>query len=842
MRRDAATTALAVMGLVALAAAQLWPGLSANLSPPISWDHGVHLGKPIVTVEELLPWLRGWTDRYEVGLPLNTLYGIGGVIWVLVFRVLTFGALTWEQTYAIAVLAARACIGIAAFRLARATGAGVAGALAAGVMALADHGDHSEGGWFYDVLYGVWPVSLAMAFTFMAWSDVLEIVQGGGSLTKHRGKALRAACLFGFALLTHQLAMIAVVSLGLMLVPMLKLERGRSLKLLVSPAAIAALGIALSAFWLVPMLARSDWFDTYGQLYLPSERVGAKLVEGTGILRSGPYTSVLVAVGLFVALFTSGYRRYLAFSALALWFVSTSTFFSIMEWLGLTDLAGRITYPRFMLIVKPMCFALVGHLVHDLVRVVAPTLRRTFSSARGAVALVAALALLAPFSLGILEGLKTQLVDREVTYTSTRPGWNDWLAMTAWLRAQPRRPFFRVAGYDPNSHIFMAAPAYTGRPGHKLTHPIGDPFRGADSTAHPDALRMMNVRYVVSWGPMPGHLARASHPVRQFGPLEVRELDGWTSDVAFDPSGEARPRIRNLERDRVVVDPRGARSIVVRRAMMLGWTASVDGREVAIDTVPVVDAPRVLLMRIDVPSGAREVVLEYHAWQLSDVLGLLLTLLGIALAALVAFPPARLRERMSSLAERLTADRRRVRIAQLAALALGALVAIVAIARFYGKYDIERAMDVLRVELEERDGTVRACAGGTDSGGRYCGPNDWQHVSPITIPIGNQFRSCLWAHPTAGAVLRITHADADLPERLLVGGGISQHVGARGHGAPIQVRVLADGRAIDDLEYPNASYWTEHEVALPEGARELTLEIRSEEDSGRDFCLGARGL
>lgn len=839
MRRQGAT-ALAVIGIASLAAAQLWPGLGANLSPPISWDHGVHLGKPIVTVEELLPWLRGWTDRYEVGLPLNTLYGIGGVIWVLLFRVLTFGALTWEQTYAIAVLAARVCIGLAAFRLARASGAGVAGAFAAGVMALADHGDHSEGGWFYDVLYGVWPVSLAMALTFLAWSDVLEIVQGEGSLVRFRGKAVRAACLFGFALLTHQLAMIAVASLWLLLAPMLKLERGRSLRLLVSPAVIAALGIALSAFWLVPMLARSDWFDTYGQLYISSERVGTNLALGTLIHRSGPYTSVLVAIAVVVALFSSGYRRYLAFSALALWLVSTSTFFSVLEALGLTDVAGRITYPRFMMIVKPMCFALVGYLVHDLVRAVAPALRRSFSSARGIVAFVAALALLSPFAPGILQGLKEQLIDREVTYTATRPGWSDWLAMTAWLRAQPRQPFFRVAGYDASSHIFMALPAYAGLPGHKLTHPIGDPFRGADSTDHPEALRMMNVRYVVSWGPMPGHLAHATRPVREFGAIQVRELVGWTSEVAFDPSGEARPRVRNLERARVVVEPRGARSIVVRRAMMLGWTATIDGREVSIDTVPVVDAPRVLLMRIDVPEGAREVALEYHAWRLSDVLGLLLTLLGIAATALVLSPPARLRARLRRAAERVTADRRRVRIAWGAAIAVGVLAAIVAIARFYGKYDIERATDALRVELEEQDGTVRACAARAHDGGHYCGPHDWQHVSLTTMPIGNQFRRCLWAHPTAGAVLRITHADVDLPGRLRVGAGISQHVGARGHGAPIRVRVLAGGRAVADLEYPNASYWTEHEVELPEGARELTLEIRSDESSRRELCLGAR--
>ena len=77
-RQLASFASLAVVALVATI--QLWPGLSDDLSPPISWDHGSHLGKAMLTAQELLPFsLRGWTDLVECGVPLGTLCGAGDV-------------------------------------------------------------------------------------------------------------------------------------------------------------------------------------------------------------------------------------------------------------------------------------------------------------------------------------------------------------------------------------------------------------------------------------------------------------------------------------------------------------------------------------------------------------------------------------------------------------------------------------------------------------------------------------------------------------------------------------------------------------------------------------------
>ena len=128
--------------LLALAVAQLWPGLVQGLAPPISWDHGSHLGKAMLTAE-LLPSLRGWTDLVECGVPLNTLYTPSGTLWVLLFRLFT-PFLAWHQSYAIAIVGFRFLVAFSVLRLSRAAGAGVLPAALGGVLALADTGDHSD--------------------------------------------------------------------------------------------------------------------------------------------------------------------------------------------------------------------------------------------------------------------------------------------------------------------------------------------------------------------------------------------------------------------------------------------------------------------------------------------------------------------------------------------------------------------------------------------------------------------------------------------------------------------------------------------------------------------------
>src|SRR5688572_8769530 len=121
-RKLASWLSLAVVAMVATI--QLWPGLSNGLSPPISWDHGSHIGKAMLTAQELLPFsLRGWTDLVECGVPLGTLYTPIGTIWILLFRAVT-PWLEWHQSYALAFLGFRVLVGLSVVRLARAAGAG----------------------------------------------------------------------------------------------------------------------------------------------------------------------------------------------------------------------------------------------------------------------------------------------------------------------------------------------------------------------------------------------------------------------------------------------------------------------------------------------------------------------------------------------------------------------------------------------------------------------------------------------------------------------------------------------------------------------------------------------
>ena len=103
--RSTAWDVLFALALAAIATAQLWPGLSAGLAPPISWDHGSHLGKAMLTWE-MLPSLRGWSDLIETAVPINTVYTATGTILILLVRVFTQD-LDWTQTYAISIVVFR---------------------------------------------------------------------------------------------------------------------------------------------------------------------------------------------------------------------------------------------------------------------------------------------------------------------------------------------------------------------------------------------------------------------------------------------------------------------------------------------------------------------------------------------------------------------------------------------------------------------------------------------------------------------------------------------------------------------------------------------------------------
>ncbi len=835
LRPESPLRFLAPLSLLVIAIAQLWPGLSAGLSPPISWDHGSHLGKAALVAEELLPWIRGWSDRVEAGVPQNTLYTATGTLWILLFRFFT-PFLEWHQTYALAFVGFRALTAFAVYRLARVARAGRLGALAAGILMLADWGDHSEGGWFYDVIFGVWPMALAMAIFFLGLADLLAYLEQG-----RRAQGARAMLLLGIALFSHQASLLALGSIGPAILVVRAVEQPDLRRDVSRMTGIFFVAGLIMCWWTLPMLANAAWIDDHGQLYRSTPDIGARFLAGQGILNGGLWTGPLVGLALLVSVFSSGHRRVYAAGALVAMLISSPGWlleFDMVRWM---PSLGRVMFPRMMMIAKPLVFALVGCLLSDLSTQVALALRKTWTRAHGKLSIALTLALLAPFLVGAPEKIDELLIHRDVAYTNTLPDWNDRRAVWDWMREQPQVPFFRVFYYDESTHLPQAAPAFSGHPGIIYGVLVGETFRNTLDSIDPNALRAINVRYVVSAGPAPGALRSEVHEVARFGSQHIYELRDFRSSVASDASRGHALRVTNLERERVVFEPNGSEHAIVHRAFAPGWRAYADGSPIEIEPSPVPGSARLRLMHVRVPEGTHRVELRYGSLLLPTALGMFLTTSGLFVVALfLTWPrlPTRfvtpLRIVYGKAYDRVPTWLRTHGHRILVALPF-ALVVLV-IARGASGVHLAYALEDARVSIAHHDGRTEEC--GFDGEAFMCATANLR-VERTTQIVDGRFHGCITAHPPPSGSLAVEWNRVTLRSTLTIGAGISDETHAGGFGAPVRVRVSLDGNERTTLRVPNGREWVEETLSFEGGEHALRFDIDADDPFRRWLCFDA---
>lgn len=846
MRSDWASRALAWTAVVAVAVAQLWPGLSADLSPPIAWDHGSHLGKAILTWEHMLPSIRGWSDLVETGVPLNTVYGPTGLLWVLLWRCVT-PWLEWHQTYALAFCGFRALVGLAAYRLARVVGAGRVGAVAAGWLALADQGGHSEGGWFYDVQFGVWPMSLAMCVLFFGIADLLVYVDEGATSTHGRWARARAMVLLGIALFSHQMSLVALA----MLLPVLVIvrttdghEQPKLRETLVRALPVLVVAGLVASWWMLPMLGLAAYLDDHGQLYGTASDAGARMVRGEGVYYGGIWTGALVSLGLGASMFTRGKRRFLALFAVLATLVGTQGWFLGLDMARWLPPLGRIVFPRMMMIAKPVYFALGGLVLSEVLARTGPSLRAVVRQPRGLLGIVLTLALLAPFVPDTYEAAATLLWRRDAPTTATASEWNDFRAAWAWVREQPQDHFYRVAYLHDGTHLGQASAGYTGRPSHTPGVLVGEAFRNTPDSMDPDALRAIDVRYVVWFSPLPSRLAQQCHEVERLGSAHVCELSDWSHEVVSAAEGGRAPRVIHLEDERIVFDPSGATSVIVRRAMAPGWRASADGAPLRITEERVVDSPHLRLMRIAVPPGAHEVTLTYASTGPLDVLGLLATWLGLGIVLVLtsrSARAARVRELVVARAQelwarlparpRLTIERRWP--AWVVALPFIGLCLV--LARNARGTHFAYALDTASIRVV-RPRETEVCQQEVEGGVR-CPSAPEAVIGRAAVVVDGRYHSCITAGPVRSAPLQLVWEEIPIGGELVLGAGISDTTQAHGTGGDLTVRARVDGEEVVELAVPNGRAWVEGRASIPAGTHSFQIEIP--QSPHRELCVDA---
>jgi hypothetical protein len=597
---------------IALGLAIVWPAWIGQM--PLSQDHNAHLTRSWLVWEQLRAGrLVGWSNAWFAGFPVTDLYPPLGDWMVALVHVLSGFTLAWPRAYGVAFTLGFLIPAWALLRVGRALGLGPWPGLIAAALMLCDPGFTREGGWKYTVYYGVWLQPVASAMAWLAFAELAQLAErhrGAGDPsaaavvpTEGRGRALALAGGFiALALLAHPMTLpvATVMGLALALASLWTCRQLRALRATLADTGIAvALGVALAAIWLLPMLSHRSWMASYGWLYRSLPHMAERALGGQWSGEMAPLVGYTITCGLALALWRGGvFARFAALTSLGLWLLTT---IDVYWWLRLDALSEGFThiqYQRFSIAAKPGLFLMVGVTLHA---VITAGVHAAHAGVVGGVALSDAARRAAPrlghaaaalvfvgVTLATVASVFSHDVGRlQLTHLRDDPEFErDYASYLAWMarRWEQRETFFRVAYHARrHRHYYLDAPYYTGAPAYKLGFTPGENFVHKPETEDRAALDALRVRYVVSdspgWSP-PG----AGPRIASFGRISVWELHGDEREVAWLVGpGELEVVRDDPEGGEVVVRIRGA-GAATRVVFGLGgyprWELTHDGAAV----------------------------------------------------------------------------------------------------------------------------------------------------------------------------------------------------------------------------------------------------------------------
>ncbi|MEO8183438.1 MAG: hypothetical protein ABI895_31780 [Deltaproteobacteria bacterium] len=613
---------------LALAPAAWLGGLSFS-ETPLSYDHSAHLFKAWHFWTEMLGRgrLRGWSHFWGFGFPADELVPAGGELWVALFRALSFGQLSWLRTYGVSFGCFLLFMAFAAYWFSRRY-FGTAAGMASAWIATADPGATLEGGWNWYAYWGVWPVTLSTSFALMGLVRLEDVL-----CFNRRRDVVWAGILLGIALLAHQLALLLLaVAVPLLLID--HLFRSPSLRLGHALAAIAALGLAfaVSAYFLVPFMARSGDTMDLGHLGDPLGQVGQRLLQ----LRTfqnvwAPLQALsLLGAGLALRGRTPG-GIFMVASAAAFVVLSSDTLIADLHLERALGSLIKVEANRMLLVAKLFWFPLAAHALVQLARMARRVHARSARWLRALCYLglpVLGVAVLAPARAALSKVRLDALIRGE---DETRY-WHDFKALVAWTNEQRSSmgKLYRIAYHSwRGNHLPTLAAVYDQTPIYNLYFTPTQIFDKVPMTDEPELLAALSVKYVVS----PSELTRGDLQLeRRFGQLSVYRFTAYNPNP-FTVLGAGHAELLEFEPERVRLRIQGADGntrLKLHVASYGRWQATSAGKPVPISTVPVYGAEYPVLMEVPVSDG--ELVFEY-VYRAADWLGLGLTLGALAVLA-----------------------------------------------------------------------------------------------------------------------------------------------------------------------------------------------------------------
>ena len=599
---------------------------------PLSHDHPTHLFKSWHMATQLLPSfrVRGFSHYWVFGFPSDELVP-PSELWVVLFRALTLGKLTWLRTYGVAMFALLLLWAVATFCFTRRYFGSLAGVIA-GVLMVWDPGGWAQGGWYWCIEFGVWPITLGVACIFLSLVSLEKLLEKP-SARQFAFTGVWVAASF----IAHQ---VTILFLPVMVALMLAdhwLRRASTPQRMAIALLACAFGVSLAGFYLVPMLARSGQTLDLGVAGNSPTDVANRLLELKIFDGTFPAFVVLGFVGAMVALRRRAPGAFFLAAGTALFLLlSTDIVIHTFHAERLMPNLRKIEAQRMLYGAKILWFPLVAYALAlpfeglpGFVRSFRARPLRTLraSSPRYWIGVAACCALLAPYAVPAYHKFKSTQVDKKV------PGeevdfWKDlklvW-AHTATLRAQSTE-VYRIA-YDlpMHDHLSTISPVFDNTFMYKVGYTPTQLFVGFPMYEDLRLYRELCVKYVVSDHPLD---AQAYALEKRFGKLSLyrfKDFDG----KPFSFTGPGIGELLEFSPERVRLRVSGATSetkLKLHVSYMDHWRARANGESIRIVPATVFDVQDPILMEVPAKNG--EVVFEYVN-RASDWLGLILTLSAV---------------------------------------------------------------------------------------------------------------------------------------------------------------------------------------------------------------------
>lgn len=594
-----------LLALTLVLAPVLWTLRPLLHSDLLGKDHPVHLSKAWHFWTEMLAQgrLRGWSHYWGFGFPADEFVPSGAEIWIALFRLGTFGQLSWTRTYTLAYAAFLIFTALAAYWFARHYWGVAVGVLSA-LITFFDPGGWAQGGWFWHTYTGVWPVTLSMNFALLALVRVDKVLGSGGIRDVFWGGIWMAA-----SLISHQFPIVVfAIALPFLFFDHWTQRQKPSGRGYARAIAAGSFGLALSAFSVLPMLTRSSNMGEFGVLGVPLSVVAERLVNLHVFDNVWPPIIVLGIIGGVIAV--RAHRPggvFLVAAAGVFMLLSSDALIRDLNAERVLPSLVKIEAQRMLLASKLFWFPLSAYAAVEVVRRSRqkfPNLRIDRRMARWLVGV----ALLVPIAAPAWRAFHKVQISKEFTTVEQIPYWQDLQPFFEWSRAVrlQSKEHYRIAYDLPiHDHISTVAPMFNETLLYKVGYTSSQMFRYIPMTKEPELLTALSVKYILTETALnPDHFTFE----RGFGQLSLYRFNGYRAEP-FTLYGPGKAKLLTFEPEKIQIRLSGTTKesrLKLHVASFERWEATSGGRSLPISTVAVYGNEYAMLMEVPAVDGDLE--------------------------------------------------------------------------------------------------------------------------------------------------------------------------------------------------------------------------------------------